>query len=156
MVEWAEIENGEQRGKDFCGWIMKALEGQMIEIVSTMKQLLPLTPTRIYSCMWMIWNINIISTTGFSSFIYYLDFMGFNMVITKTRCFKPYDFFFYYYFYILVIMLCLGKFVFILVKLILIKIYFFFTKSKEQLDWKNKEFLTILLFYDGHEKLDGK
>ena len=33
---------------------------------------------------------------------------------------------------------------------------FFFPKSKEQLNWKNKEFLTILLFYDGHEKLDGK
>ena len=51
-------------------------------------------------------------------------------------------------------MLCLGKFVFLLVKLILINIIF--PKSKEQLDWKNKEYLTILLFYDEHEKLYGK
>ena len=33
---------------------------------------------------------------------------------------------------------------------------FFFPKSKEQLDWKNKEFLTILLFYDENEKKKKK
>ena len=56
----------------------ESIEGQIMETVSTMKQLSSLTPTRIYSCMWIIWRINIISTTRFSSFICYPDFMGFN------------------------------------------------------------------------------